>query len=403
MKQGTIPTTMSTFVAVTSTNDMTGKDPKDSSASVDTTTGSTVQLQPPLPVQAISPQSATNEKAIKTSTATTATGGIFFCGYENSQLAQALFPDYMARYHGGYDYETHHDALKYTHQQLAPTSKDILVFGMHGPCKANIKLFPGKILFINGEPNGSNMPDTITLEGRSTVGEDVYQIGLLPDSQRSVLMYHGCWNMMRLEEAIRPTLWDPTRKPINSGKYQGLMYMSSKCHAHREQAVHSISKIMPVYHGGACHGNLDHDSNANNNVHRMPNIPAKRFWIYNRNAYAEYKFCMAMENSLTPHYVSEKIIMAFLAGCIPIYYGSQEVFDVFNKAAFVFYDTDNPEPALEQLRHLSRNETAYQDMLHHQPILAHGEQTVREYFSVSDSIGGGYLKAKLRTTMGLPG
>ena len=108
-----------------------------------------------------------------------------------------------------------------------------------------------------------------------------------------------------------------------------------------------------------------------------------------------------MENSKTQNYMSEKIIMAFLAGCIPIYYGSEQIFDVFNKEAFVFYDPQHPGPALQKLKVLAGNETAYQQVLN-QHILANGEQTVRDYFSLSDEIGGGFLKHKLRKTMGLP-
>ncbi len=35
-----------------------------------------------------------------------------------------------------------------------------------------------------------------------------------------------------------------------------------------------------------------------------------------------YKFCIAFENSSCPGYVTEKIMDCFIAGCIPIYWGS---------------------------------------------------------------------------------
>jgi hypothetical protein len=326
-------------------------------------------------------------------------GGIFLCGYENYKLAQEVFPDYVSRYKGGLDLQTHH-SLGFTHPSRPPTADDILVFGMHGPCHGDFKLFPGKVLLTEGEPDGDNIPESVTLAGRQP-GEDVYQIGLLEDSEHSVLLFHGAWNMMRLDESIWPTLWDHSRKPINSGKYKGLMYMSANCQQHREQAVDRISAIMPVYHGGRCKGNGAIDP-SNPSFHKMPNVPQGSHWSNNRDAYSEYTFCIAMENSLTQHYLSEKIIMAFLSGCVPIYFGSNEVFDIFNKDAFIFYNPQDPMPALEKLQMLVSNETAYQEMLHQQLILANGDQTVHDYFSVSDRIGGGYLKNKLRRTMGLP-
>jgi len=324
-------------------------------------------------------------------------GGIFFCGYENKRLAQEVFPDYVNRFAGGYDHESD-VTVGFNMPKRMPTKHDVLIMGMHGPCSSPVQRFPGKVLFVNGEPNGDNMPNRIKLDGRQKVGQDVYQIGLLGNTDHSVMIFHGAWNMMRLDESVWPTLWDHARKPINSKTYNGLMYMNGKCHQHREAAVNRISSIMTIYHGGACRG----QGQPMQRFQRMPNIPQGRHWTDNLGAYHEYKFCMAMENSNVRHYLSEKIIMAFLAGCIPIYYGSTEVFDVFNRQAFVFYDPQNPTPALAQIQLLYQNETAYNDMLYNQPIMANGDSTVRDYFSISDRIDGGYLKQKLRQTMGLP-
>lgn len=45
----------------------------------------------------------------------------------------------------------------------------------------------------------------------------------------------------------------------------------------------------------------------------------------------KYRFALVMENAKTKGYLTEKIANAFLAGSIPIYYGTEEVFDVFNR------------------------------------------------------------------------
>ena len=44
----------------------------------------------------------------------------------------------------------------------------------------------------------------------------------------------------------------------------------------------------------------------------------------------QYKFSLAMENSEADGYTSEKIIDAYLAGTIPIYYGDYMVDDYIN-------------------------------------------------------------------------
>jgi hypothetical protein len=124
-------------------------------------------------------------------------------------------------------------------------------------------------------------------------------------------------------------------------------------------------------------------------------------WTDNFSLYRKYRFCLVMENSVAPGYITEKILTAFLGGCIPIYYGTEEVFDVFNHNAFVFYNVSSPLLALERIRHLEDNETAFLQVSRDEPILAHGNVTIEKFFSLDDSIGNGTLKRKIRIMLGL--
>lgn len=49
----------------------------------------------------------------------------------------------------------------------------------------------------------------------------------------------------------------------------------------------------------------------------------------------KHKFSIVCENSSSPGYTTEKLIEAFAAQCIPIYWGDPEVGKVFNKKAFI--------------------------------------------------------------------
>ena len=51
--------------------------------------------------------------------------------------------------------------------------------------------------------------------------------------------------------------------------------------------------------------------------------------------YKNYKFAFAIENKKVKGYVTEKIMNAFHAGCIPIYWGSENINDLFNPEAFI--------------------------------------------------------------------
>ena len=49
------------------------------------------------------------------------------------------------------------------------------------------------------------------------------------------------------------------------------------------------------------------------------------------------------ENSNVAGYVTEKIANAFMGSTVPIYYGTRDIFKLFNKDAFIYYDVRHPE------------------------------------------------------------
>ena len=121
--------------------------------------------------------------------------------------------------------------------------------------------------------------------------------------------------------------------------------------------------------------------------------PAVGYWINNSNE-SPFRFELAMDSKKMDGYVSEKILNAFLSGTVPIYYGTADVFKMFNKDAFIYYDIEDPQPALDRILYLETNRTAYSEVLS-QPILADG--ALEEYFSLSDDVGGGKVKEQIRS------
>jgi len=51
--------------------------------------------------------------------------------------------------------------------------------------------------------------------------------------------------------------------------------------------------------------------------------------------YSKCKFIMAFENKIKNGYITEKIVNAFYSGTIPVYWGSENIGDFFNKKAFI--------------------------------------------------------------------
>ena len=176
------------------------------------------------------------------------------------------------------------------------------------------------------------------------------------------------------------------RENVRRDKF--MSYVQRKCHKYRESAFDTIVDFMqknsptsiPVA-GGKCYG-------SHKNLHQ----PKKtRHWSSNGNK-SNFRFNLVMENKNSPGYITEKIMMAFLSGSIPIYYGTNEVYNLFNKDAFIYYDIENPTPALERILYLEKNVNAYEHMLA-QPMFADG--ALEKYFSLSDDIGGGKLKQRI--------
>ena len=70
-------------------------------------------------------------------------------------------------------------------------------------------------------------------------------------------------------------------------------------------------------------------------------------WVKNMDIYSKSKFVFAIENSLFPGYITEKIMIVYQGGSIPIYWGPPEVKDIFNEETFYYLndrmiDPNNP-------------------------------------------------------------
>ncbi|MDD5707194.1 MAG: glycosyltransferase family 10 [Kiritimatiellae bacterium] len=76
------------------------------------------------------------------------------------------------------------------------------------------------------------------------------------------------------------------------------------------------------------------------------------------------KFTLAFENASTPGYVTEKIMQAFAAHTVPIYWGAPDIDQDFNPAAFVnCHDFASVAELVSFVEHLDRDDDAYTRML----------------------------------------
>ncbi len=83
-----------------------------------------------------------------------------------------------------------------------------------------------------------------------------------------------------------------------------------------------------------------------------------------RTFQAQYKFSIAFENSSHSGYVTEKIVDAFAAGTIPIYWGDPGIEDYFNPKAFIHIkDRNDLEEAICRIKEIDQDDALFQEIM----------------------------------------
>lgn len=97
----------------------------------------------------------------------------------------------------------------------------------------------------------------------------------------------------------------------------------------------------------------------------------------------EYKFNICPENSNADGYVTEKIFESIAAGCIPIYWGSnnEPELDVLNKNAILFWNpTGDNNSTISNIDELMANESKYLDFVSQPKFTDDAADHIWDYF-----------------------
>ncbi|PKU70828.1 alpha-(1,4)-fucosyltransferase [Dendrobium catenatum] len=107
-----------------------------------------------------------------------------------------------------------------------------------------------------------------------------------------------------------------------------IYWSSSRCLAKRNQLAGRFLSLVPHHSFGKCLNNVGgldmvlsfypECSNGNSLLH---------WWDHLHCAMSHYKFVLAIENTVTESYVTEKLYYALDAGAVPIYFGAPNVWD----------------------------------------------------------------------------
>jgi len=129
-------------------------------------------------------------------------------------------------------------------------------------------------------------------------------------------------------------------------KFCNFVYSNSNAHPFREEFFHALNKYKLIHSGGR---------HLNNIGGRVEN----KFDFQKTS-----KFTIAFENTSTPGYSTEKIIQAFSAKTIPIYWGNPNIADEFNPKSFINCHLYNStEDIIKTIQEIDNNDSLYKEML----------------------------------------
>jgi Glycosyltransferase family 10 (fucosyltransferase) C-term len=307
-----------------------------------------------------------------------------------ANLAHALFPDAKTSFSNMLPFDESHP-------------DDVLIWSCGPACSTspmrNISArFPGTILTVNGEFNpeectlGPARQGIYSLDGIGLVTDNSTFDASTKEASRTVFTYFSALELASRPKEQRQLIFDPIRRDVNNTGERFLIYAATRCVRFREEAFYNLSKVGEVYYGGPCNGSLA--SPSSREVGYADSEARNGYWLTNSVLFRRYRFALVMENSARAGYVTEKLVNAYLAGVVPIYFGTTEVFNLFNPRAFVFYNVSDPQPAIDRIAYLEANRTAYFSMLQ-EPITTYS--AIARYFSFHDEDpGGGQLKWAIR-------
>jgi hypothetical protein len=88
-------------------------------------------------------------------------------------------------------------------------------------------------------------------------------------------------------------------------------------------------------------------------VHGFGKVFGRHFNECKLNLMENYRYNICFENSITEGYVTEKLLEAKVAGCIPLYYGDDSAARDFNRKCYINYrEMSGPDDLLRRVNQL---------------------------------------------------
>ena len=130
-------------------------------------------------------------------------------------------------------------------------------------------------------------------------------------------------------------------------RFCNFVYSNANAGRERQDFFHALSEYKRVDSGGKFLNNMDGQ------------LVADKYEFQKK-----YKFTIAFENSSTSGYTTEKILQAFAAGTIPIYWGNPRVAEDFNSKAFInCHEYASFEEVVQQVRKIDADDEIFEQYI----------------------------------------
>ncbi|KAI4352879.1 hypothetical protein L6164_007089 [Bauhinia variegata] len=104
-------------------------------------------------------------------------------------------------------------------------------------------------------------------------------------------------------------------------------WSSSRCLSKRNELAKKLLSLLPHHSFGKCLNNVGGLDMALSFYPECANGANPKWWDHLHCAMSHYKFVLAIENTWTESYVTEKLFYALDSGAVPIYFGAPNVMD----------------------------------------------------------------------------
>jgi hypothetical protein len=149
-------------------------------------------------------------------------------------------------------------------------------------------------------------------------------------------------------------------KILDAKKFCNFIYSNANAAPYREEIFHKLNKYKKVDSAGLYLNN----TNLIVGSPSLGNEATQNKIVFQKN----YKFSIAIENSSTIGYTTEKIIHALIANTIPIYWGNPKVGREFNTKRIInCHEYDSIDQVVERVIEIDNSNELYSDIIN-EPI-----------------------------------